>query len=130
VGHAPVQQLYGDPPLERLVEGAVDGRHPSGADLLLQPEAAAEQGAYQGLSIVARSMSVRVRYFTDPACPWSWSAEPTVRKLMVEFGEGLSWTFVMGGLARDYTSGDPYPSLVNQWMDVADEGRMPIDPRL
>jgi hypothetical protein len=61
---------------------------------------------------------------------------------MVEFGESLTWTFVMGGLARDYTSGhdDPesgtggrfgvYPGLVSHWMDVAAEGRMPLDPRL
>jgi putative protein-disulfide isomerase len=110
--------------------------------LLLEAEAATEKGADQGLSIVARSMSVSVRYFTDPACSWSWSTEPTIRKLMVEFGEGLEWTFVMGGLARDYTSGhdDPeagiggkvgvFPGLVNHWMDVAAEGRMPIDPRL
>jgi putative protein-disulfide isomerase len=110
--------------------------------LLLEAEAAAEKGAYQGSSIVARSMSVTVRYFTDPACSWSWSTEPTVRKLMVEFGESLRWTFVMAGLARDYTSGhdDPeagiggaagvYPGLINHWMDVADEGRMPIDPRI
>src|SRR3954453_503148 len=73
-------------------------------------------------------MSVTVRYFTDPACSWSWSAEPAIRKLMVEFGENLRWTFVMGGLARDYTSG--HASLVHEWLDVADEGRMPLAPRL
>jgi predicted DsbA family dithiol-disulfide isomerase len=99
--------------------------------LLLEAEAATEKGAYQRWSIVARSMSVTVRYFTDPACSWSWSAEPTIRKLMVEFGESLRWTFVMGGLARDYTSvPGVYPKLVNHWLDVADEGRMPLDPRL
>jgi putative protein-disulfide isomerase len=65
-----------------------------------------------------------------------------VRRLMMEFGEGLTWTYVMGGLARDYTQGheDPeagiggqrgvYPGLVAHWMDVADEGGMPFDPRL
>lgn len=65
-----------------------------------------------------------------------------IRKLMVEFGDELSWTWVMGGLARDYTRGysDPsagiggrdgvYPSLMSHWLDVADAGRMPIDPRL
>ena len=96
--------------------------------MLLEAEAAAEKGAYQRSSIVARSMSVTIRYFTDPACSWSWSTEPTVRKLMVEFGENLRWTFVMAGLARDYTSG--HASLVREWLDVADEGRMPLDPRL
>src|SRR5919199_3212838 len=89
-----------------------------------------------------RFMPVDVRFFTDPACSWSWSTEPTVRKLMVEFGDDLRWTWVMGGLARDYTSGheDPeagiggavgvYPGLINHWLDVADQGRMPFDPRI
>ncbi len=61
---------------------------------------------------------------------------------MVEFGEGLEWTWVMGGLARDLTQGyehagtgirageRPYPALVAQWLDVAGESRMPLDPRL
>jgi len=50
---------------------------------------------------------------------------------MVEFGNSLSWTYVMGGLARDYTE-DPsvFQWLVGHWLDVADEGRMPLDPRL
>jgi protein-disulfide isomerase-like protein with CxxC motif len=39
---------------------------------------------------------VSVKYYTDPVCPWSWAAEPSVRKLMVQFGERLRWTFVMG----------------------------------
>ena len=45
---------------------------------------------------------VHVVYFTDPACPWSWAAEPAVRRLQVEFAEEVSITYVMGGLARDY----------------------------
>ena len=57
---------------------------------------------------------------------------------MVEFGDSLSWTYVMGGLARDYTSGHEetggtqavYPRLLAHWLNVADEGGMPIDPRL
>jgi hypothetical protein len=53
---------------------------------------------------------------------------------MVEFGDNLSWTYVMGGLARDYTNGANSPGwrerLSAHWLDVADEGSMPIDPRL
>jgi len=87
-------------------------------------------------------MAIRVRYYTDPACPWSWSAEPSVRRLMVEFGDDLEWSYVMGGLARDYAGGqgdtdlrwgataDMHPRLMAHWLDVADHGRMPIDPRL
>ena len=29
---------------------------------------------------------VTVSYHTDPACPWSWGAEPAIRKLMTERG--------------------------------------------
>ena len=76
-------------------------------------------------------MSVGARYYTDPSCPWSWSAEPVLRRLMVEFGDNLSWTYVMGGLARDYTKSPGGPeALLAHWLDVAADGRMPIDPRL
>jgi len=61
---------------------------------------------------------------------------------MWEFGNNLRWTYVMGGLARDFESGfeDPaagiggahgvYPGLVSHWLHVAAAGRMPCDPRL
>jgi len=87
-------------------------------------------------------VAVQVRFITDPACSWSWAVEPVVRKLMVEFGERLAWTWVMGGLARRYDQGyadadagiggqaGPFPGLIVHWLDVADEGRMPLDPRL
>jgi predicted DsbA family dithiol-disulfide isomerase len=89
---------------------------------------------------------VSVSYYTDPACPWSWAAEPAVRKLMVQFGDSLAWTFVMGGLARELTdmlrepssvgvagAGDPERTrarLIQHWLAVADEADVPIDPLL
>ena len=76
-------------------------------------------------------MPARARYFTDPACSWSWAAEPRLRRLMWEFGDSLSLTFVMGGLARDYTSRKGvYDWLLAHWVEVAAESRMPIDPLL
>ena len=71
-------------------------------------------------------MAVRVRCITDPACVWSWAAEPTTRALMVEFGDELEWTFVMGGLAREL----PAEGLVRPWLEAAGESGMPTDPRL
>ena len=63
----------------------------------------------------------------------------------MEFGADIAWTYVMGGLARDYgasggrAAGSPEtPSdgaatpvrLVAEWLRAAEESRMPIDPRL
>jgi predicted DsbA family dithiol-disulfide isomerase len=87
-------------------------------------------------------MAVRVRYYTDPACIWSWGTEPKLRRLMWEFGDELEFAWVMGGLAREYGPGyrDPesgigtkhgcFPDLVEHWLDATDEGGMPCDPRL
>lgn len=72
-------------------------------------------------------MAVEVRYITDPACIWSWTTEPAVRRLMTEFGDGLSWTFVMGGLAREIPDPGEY---VGKWISAAAEEAMPIDPGL
>jgi predicted DsbA family dithiol-disulfide isomerase len=74
-------------------------------------------------------MPVVVRYYTDPACSASWGFEPRLRRLMVEFGAGLSITYVMGGLARQYPE-SAAASLLLHWLDRADSSRMPIDPRL
>src|SRR4051794_19194275 len=50
---------------------------------------------------------------------------------MWEFGDSLSFTWVMGGLARDYTSRrGVYDWLLAHWLEVAVESRMPIDPLL
>lgn len=82
-------------------------------------------------------MSVRVHYFTDPACSASWTTEPVVRKLTVEFADSLAWTYVMGGLARDFSrdadgASDPdaHRKMMLEWLDAAGEGQMPADPRL
>jgi putative protein-disulfide isomerase len=73
-------------------------------------------------------MPVHLRYYTDPACSVSFGNEPLRRKLMVEFGTDVRFTYVMGGLARTY-EGDVTPH-VRQWLDVSERTGMPIDPRL
>ena len=71
-------------------------------------------------------MAVRVCCITDPACVWSWACEPGLRALQTEFGDALSWTFVMGGLAREL----PGEGLVEPWLKAAAETGMPTDPRV
>jgi putative protein-disulfide isomerase len=68
-----------------------------------------------------------VTYYTDPACPYSWAAEPALRRLQVEFAERLTITYVMGGLAREFRR--PLETM-RHVMDAAAESGMPTDPRL
>ena len=80
---------------------------------------------------------VTIDYHTDPACPWSWAAEPSVRALMMAFEEDLRWRMVMGGLAREVAPGTspraPLPPgvrgpLVEEWLHVAAQTGAPLDP--
>lgn len=87
-------------------------------------------------------MPAHVRYYTDPACPLSWGAEPALRRLMWEFDGELGFTWVMGGLARQYGSEyldeesgvgagpDCFMDLMAHWLDVFGETGMPIDARI
>jgi protein-disulfide isomerase-like protein with CxxC motif len=70
---------------------------------------------------------VHASYYTDPLCPWSWAMEPALRGLQREFGEGIEWTLVMGGLAREL---GPDPDRILEWLEAGDRGGMPVDPRI
>jgi predicted DsbA family dithiol-disulfide isomerase len=74
-------------------------------------------------------MPAEVRFYTDPACPWSWAAEPALRRLMWEFEGELEFAWVMGGLARSYERADLL-EIVSTWLADADAGGMPCDPRI
>lgn len=45
---------------------------------------------------------VEVLHYTDPACPWAYSAEPFFRALEWRYGDRLAWRHVMIGLTEDY----------------------------
>jgi predicted DsbA family dithiol-disulfide isomerase len=70
---------------------------------------------------------VRVSYYTDPACPWSWAAEPALRRLQMEFGEEVRITYVMAGMAREL--GDPL-HVLDETLEAAAWSGMPVDPRI
>jgi 2-hydroxychromene-2-carboxylate isomerase len=44
---------------------------------------------------------VAVTQYTDPSCPWAYSAEPFLRGLEWRYGDGLTWRTVMIGLSED-----------------------------
>ncbi len=87
-------------------------------------------------------MSVEVRYYSDPACTWSWAAEPALRRLIFEFDGELNLIWGMGGLARHFGSPyrdseagigngpDCFADLMSHWLNVAGRTGMPCDPRL
>jgi putative protein-disulfide isomerase len=72
---------------------------------------------------------VAVTVFTDPFCPWSWAAEPQLRRLQVEFGAGLAFTFVIVGMRRRIEAADA-SALALDCLDAAAESGMPADPRV
>jgi putative protein-disulfide isomerase len=73
-------------------------------------------------------LSVRVRCYTDPASSDCWAAEPRLRALEQEFGDDLTITYVMGGLARQFE--DQASMLVRRWLDASERSGMPVDPRI
>jgi predicted DsbA family dithiol-disulfide isomerase len=91
---------------------------------------------------IVEHVSVEVRYYSDPACTWSWAAEPALRRLMFEFEGELSFVWAMGGLARHFGSAyrdseaaigsgpDCFADLMSHWLNVAGRTGMPCDPRL
>ena len=50
-----------------------------------------------------------------------------VRRLMAEFGDDLTFTYVMGGLAREWKPEDR-AAMAFAWMEQAERSRMPFDP--
>jgi predicted DsbA family dithiol-disulfide isomerase len=70
---------------------------------------------------------VEVAYLTDPACPWSWAAEPQVRRIALEFGAAVRFIYVMRGLARTPADG---PAVAREALEASAASGMPVDPRL
>jgi putative protein-disulfide isomerase len=70
---------------------------------------------------------VRLTYYTDPACPWSWAAEPALRRLQMEFGDEVRITYVMAGMARELN--DPL-RLLDETLEASAWSGMPVDPRI
>ena len=44
---------------------------------------------------------IAVTHFSDPGCPWAYSASPALTTLRWRYGDQLRWTLVMIGLAEN-----------------------------
>jgi protein-disulfide isomerase-like protein with CxxC motif len=45
-------------------------------------------------------VSLQVTHFSDPGCPWAWSASPAIAALQWRYGDQLEWRNVMIGLTE------------------------------
>jgi protein-disulfide isomerase-like protein with CxxC motif len=46
-------------------------------------------------------VSLHVTHFSDPGCPWAWSASPALSALKWRYGDQLEWRNVMIGLTEN-----------------------------
>lgn len=78
--------------------------------------------------------ALSITEFTDPGCPFAWSAEPTRRRLQWLFGDSLEWELRMVGLAEspsDYEEKGFTPEKQSaSFRRLAREHHMPIDSSL
>ena len=77
--------------------------------------------------------AVRIDEFTDPGCPWAFSAEPARLRLSWLYGDQLEWHPRMVVLSRspeEYLAKGFTPELLARGMaDIQRRFHMPIDPR-
>lgn len=75
-------------------------------------------------------MSIDVVHYTDPGCPWAYSAEPFIRALEWRYGDGLNWRTCMIGLAEDpqrYIDAGYTGEKMTQWhIEFRDRFGMPF----
>lgn len=82
----------------------------------------------------AAAQRLRITEFSDPGCPWAWSAEPFRRRLQWTYGDAIAWRRRMVVLAD---SGDDYESkgftaqeMSKAFGKMARKHGMPIDTSL
>lgn len=75
--------------------------------------------------------SVRVTHFTDPNCPFAYSAEPQIWRLKWRYGSQLEWTTRMVGLSssrEEYAAKGLTPELIqSSYEQLSAEAGMPFD---
>lgn len=79
------------------------------------------------------SADVCITEFTDPGCPWAYSAEPFRRRLAWIYGESIDWHVCVVGLAEspsEYEEKGFTPARqAESFRRIASDHGMPIDTR-
>jgi 2-hydroxychromene-2-carboxylate isomerase len=82
----------------------------------------------------ARGAAVCITKFSDPGCPWAWSAEPFAWRLAWLYGRAIDWRLRMVVLSerpQDYIDRGFTPEMMAEGSaQIARDHRMPIDTRV
>jgi predicted DsbA family dithiol-disulfide isomerase len=80
---------------------------------------------------------IRIDYYTDPLCCWSWALEPVWRSIRRRHGTQLEWRTVLGGMIENWST---YRDPVNDvhrpmhmaavWHFAGKTAGVPIDPSI
>lgn len=81
--------------------------------------------------------NLKIEYFTDPLCCWSWAFEPQMRKLRFLLKDRLHLNYVMGGLLRDWQNFSDQMNDIGRpaqmgplWMQAKNMSGQPIDENI
>lgn len=77
---------------------------------------------------------VRITFFTNPLCCWSWAFEPQWRRLRYEYGGQIAWRYRMTDLPPRQEAtlihGDADRVMRRLWSAMRQVSGMPINPEL
>lgn len=75
--------------------------------------------------------NIQITEFTDPGCPWAWSAEPIRRRLMWRYGDQIAWRvrmIVLADSGADYEARGFTPAVLSEAYErISRAHGMPID---
>lgn len=94
-----------------------------------------EENEIEPINFDVSAPNLTLYYVTDPMCSHCWAFEPTLNKLLVQYGHLFNFQMVMGGLLEAWGDGPIDPAngiykpadVTPHWQEVGNYSRMPID---
>ncbi|NWK83375.1 DsbA family protein [Staphylococcus sp. GSSP0090] len=94
-----------------------------------------EESDVESFEFNINTPNLTLYYVTDPMCSHCWAFEPTLNKLLVQYGHLFNFQMVMGGLLEEWGDGPIDPAngiykpadVTPHWQEVGQYSRMPID---
>ncbi|MDG0841984.1 DsbA family protein [Staphylococcus equorum] len=94
-----------------------------------------EENEFETINFDVSAPNLTLYYVTDPMCSHCWAFEPTLNKLLVQYGHLFNFQMVMGGLLEAWGDGPIDPAngiykpadVTPHWQEVGNYSRMPID---